>query len=395
MANIDRQIPAQQSSLSTVSRRSFLQTASATVFAAGLAPAILGADDKAGTKPVVIGDGDFQFECHHNWGEVPEGITYKDTHGVTVDKDGLIYVKHRGNPDQPCDTIVVFDPDGKCVRSFGEEYAGGGHGIDIREEDGTEYLYLSDTYNRQAVKCDTQGEWLWKKRYPREAETYDELTQFRPTNISFHPNGGFYVGDGYGSSYLHEYDKDANWVRTWGGKGSEPGQMSTPHGQWLDDRPGREPSIVVADRANSRLQYFSLDGEPLAIMQGVNELDHPSPTDEHLGARMKDYRDFPVEAVLPISFPADVDIQGEYMLVPDLHARLLIFNGKNELVANLGYDPDWTQQVFADKFAMRGNPSQWQEGRFVHPHDACFDKDGNIYVTEWVAAGRVTFLRRV
>ena len=78
-----------------------------------------------------------------------------------------------------------------------------------------------------------------------------------------------------------------------------------------------------------------------------------------------------------------------------MHARILIFDGQNHLVANLGYDPDWTQQVFADKFAMRKNPSQWQNGRFVHPHDACFDKDGNIFVAEWVDTGRVTFLRRV
>ncbi len=378
-----------------VDRRRFLHVASATVFTAGVAPAIVGADDKAGTRPVIVGEGDFQFECHHNWGELPDTITYHNTHGVTVDKDGLVYVTHRGNDQQPCDTVVVFDPDGKYVRSFGQEYAGGGHGIDIREEDGTEYLYLSDTFNRQAVKCDTQGEWLWKKRYPREAGVYQNIEQFKPTNISFHPDGGFYVGDGYGSSFLHQYDKDANWVRTWGGKGDHPGEMSTPHGQWLDDRPGREPSLVVADRANSRLQYFSLEGNPLSVMQGVNEAEHPNPTSEQLAARMQEYGDFPVEAAMAISFPADVDIQGDLMLVPDLHARILIFDGRNQLVANLSYDPAWTQQVFADKFAMRKDPSQWQAGRFVHPHDACFDQAGNIYVAEWVETGRVTFLRRV
>ena len=38
---------------------------------------------------------------------------------------------------------MVFDPEGKFVRSFGKEYHGGGHGIDIREENGQEFLYLS------------------------------------------------------------------------------------------------------------------------------------------------------------------------------------------------------------------------------------------------------------
>ena len=61
---------------------------------------------------------------------------------MAVDEAGLIYIKHRAGASKPKtpgeaqDTIVVFDPAGKFVRSFGKEYHGGGHGIDIREEDG-------------------------------------------------------------------------------------------------------------------------------------------------------------------------------------------------------------------------------------------------------------------
>ena len=44
---------------------------------------------------------------------------------------------------------------------------------------------------------------------------------------------------------------------------------------------------------------------------------------------------------------------------------------------------------------MRKTPSMWENGRFVHPHDACFDKGGNIYVAEWVATGRVSFLKKI
>lgn len=378
----------------SASRRDFLKTTSASLFAAGFAPAILGAADKSGTKPVVIGEGDFKYECNHRWAQVPKSIVWKNTHGVTIDRDNFIYIKHLGNAKDPCDTIAVFDPQGKFVRSFGVEYAGGGHGIDIHDEDGTQYLYLSDTFNRQVVKCDLSGEWVWKKRYPREAGVYANLNEFRPTNVCFGPNGDLYVGDGYGSSYLHQYNANGDWVRTWGGKGSEPGKMSTPHGQWLDDRPGREPQLVIADRANARLQYFSLDGQPKSVVQGVlNTKDKANPTEEDLQKRMAEYGTFPAEACLPISFPADVDIQGEYMLVPDLHARVLILNGKNQVVANLGYDPAWTAEVLQMK--MRTDPSRWQDGKFVHPHDAKFDRYGNIIVCEWVDAGRVTFMRRV
>ena len=50
---------------------------------------------------------------------------------------------------------------------------------------------------------------------------------------------------------------------------------------------------------------------------------------------------------------------------------------------------------FLDGFKVRSDPSRWKAGKFVHPHDACFDKDGNIFVVEWVDAGRITKLKKV
>ena len=351
------------------SRRTFLKAAGAAAIAAPLARA----DEPAGSKTPVIGTGEYRYECHHGWGQVPDHIHWFETHGVAVDKAGHIYIKHRAGGAQPKspamaqDTIVVFDPDGKFVRSFGKEYHGGGHGIDIREENGQEFLYLSCMMPvNNFVKTDLKGEVVWKKDRADLSQTHkydDAKAPFSPTNIAFAPDGGFYVADGYGSNYVHQYDKDANWVRTWGGKGKEPGKFQTPHGIWLDDRPGRDPAIVVADRANARLQYFSLDGKPLKIVEGV-------------------------------SFPAHFDIRGDVLLVPDLHARVTLMNKNNEVITHLGYDPAWTARVL-DGFKMRTKPETWEPGRFIHPHDACFDKDGNIFVAEWVATGRVTKLRRV
>ena len=62
--------------------------------------------------------------------------------------------------------------------------------------------------------------------------------------------------------------------------------------------------------------------------------------------------------------------------------------------AILPYDPAWTAEVL-DGFKMRAQPGRWKPGRFVHPHDACFDRDGNIFVVEWVPTGRVTKLRKL
>jgi hypothetical protein len=95
-----------------------------------------------------------------------------------------------------------------------------------------------------------------------------------------------------------------------------------------------------------------------------------------------------------VSFPAHFDIQDDVLLVPDLHARVTLFDKDNKVLAHLGYDPDWTKQVL-DGFKIRAQPDRWPAGKFIHPHDACFDKDGNIFVTEWVATGRASFLRHV
>lgn len=346
------------------SRREFLKiTATAAAVAPLAFPTIVGAQDKSGSKPVVIGTCDYRYECHHGWGELPDSIKWGDTHGVTIDAEGNIYIKHRSGAKEPMDAIVVFDPNGKYIRSFGKEYHGGGHGIDIRKEGCDQYLYLSDTKNGIVAKTTLTGEVIWKLGRPMESGFYDDpKSRYSPTNVAFGPDGSVYIGDGYGSSYIHQYTKEGKWVRSWGGFGSEPGKMKTPHGMWLDTRNG-EPELAVCDRANARLQYFSLTGEFLRFVEGL-------------------------------SYPADLDIQGDLMLCPDLHARITLFDKNNTIITHLGYDPGWTAKVL-DGFRMRGQPETWEDGKFIHPHDACFDENGNIFVAEWVSTGRVSKLVRV
>ncbi len=343
-------------------RRRFLQTAAASAATLAAGPYFLNISAKAEQKNPVIGKGEHTYECHHDWGTLPKHLRWETTHGVTIDEAGFVYIKHQGHGGTPMDTIVVFDPAGNFVRSFGKDYYPGGHGIDVRKEGNEEFLYLSDIYHREVIKTTLKGEEVWKLSYPTEAHKYQRVKQFSPTNVAFAPDGGFYVGDGYGSNYIHQYDKDVKWVRTWGGSGTENGKMRTPHGLWLDNRPGREPSLVVADRANARLQYFTLDGKYL-------------------------------DTVKDVLFPAHFDIRGEVLLVPDLHARVSLFDKTNKPIVHLGDDAAWIEEV--KKMKIRMDPKLWQPGRFVHPHDACFDKQGNIFVVEWVDTGRVTLLRKM
>jgi len=355
-----------------IDRRRFLQTAAAGAIAA---PALLTAKRTAAQE--LVGQGDHRFQCDHGWAKLPEEFRWQTTHGVAVDPEDNLYVIHEGQAaltDHP--SIFVFDPAGRLIRSFGSLFQGGGHGVDIRVEDGQPFLYVAAYQQAKTfAKFTLQGELVWQAFAPTESGIYAEgeasapakiwgRDRFLPTNFAFLPDGGFLLADGYGSFYIHRYDRDGKWVSCFGGPGDGQGTFNAPHGIWVDTR-SETPQIVITDRANHTLQVFSLDGQYLRTVDGFG-------------------------------LPANLDTHGDLMLVPELVARVSLLDKQFNTVATLGDD---RQRVLDDKsstggFSIRGNASQWQAGKFVHPHDACFDSAGNIFVAEWVATGRITKLTR-
>jgi len=317
---------------------------------------------------MVLGSGEHKYECQHFWGELPENHQYGNaSHGVALDEQGLIYVTHQGSPD----SVFVFDPDGKFVKSMipihskGEGRASG-HGIDIRKEaDGKEYIYLSPSDSTMAfTKATIKGEVVWTRgKADLEKDADMKLARYRPTNASFAPNGDTYLGDGYGSGYIFRYTGDGKFVNVFGGTGTEDGKFKTPHGQWLDDRDGT-PKTAVCDRANKRVQWFDMENKHLKTLDGF-------------------------------LFPADIDIMGDLMVVPDLHARVTLLDKDDKVIVHLGDDEDWRTRVLDKKEKMRASRDKWKDGLFVHPHDAAFDKEGNIFIAEWVVGGRVTKLKKL
>jgi hypothetical protein len=338
------------------SRRGFL-----TKVSTGLAaPLILGAKNKSGSNKPVVGEGNHKYEVTHDWGELPVGIKYGNTHGVCEDSRGHIYIHHTVNADsEKSDSMVVFDHKGKFVKSWGKDFKGGAHGLHIHKEGKQEFLYLCDTKRGLVVKTTLNGEGVLTLEYPKEAEPYSKTIKYSPTNLAIAPNGDIYVGDGYGSSYINQYDSKGKYIRTFGGKGKEAGQLDCPHGIVVDTR-GATPNLTVADRANKRLQRFTLDGKHMDFVDNF-----PAPC--HFGM----YKN------------GDV-------VIPDLFAKVTVLDKDNKVVAQLGDDSASkymeTRKMSRDHFAP---------GKFVCPHGACFDHAGNIFVVEWVEVGRVTKLTKV
>lgn len=343
-------------------------SAVAAVASTSICPTILNAEDKSGSGPMIIGDGEHTYECIHDWGRatLPAGHKYGWTsNGVAIDESGRLYVSHHGAPG----SIFVFDEHGKFIRAMANQHRttneAAGHGIDIRKEGNTEFIYLApDSGSMAFTKMTLDGEIVWQKgKSDLEQDSGIKLSRYRPTNSSFRPDGGYYLGDGYGSSYVFEYDKNDLFVRAIGGPGKADGQFLTPHGQWLDDRDGNA-KLVVADRANQRLQWFAMDGTHI----------------KSLGGFVK---------------PADIDVRGDLLVVADIGASITVLDMDNKVVAKLGHDAELEQKVMDRKLNLRGKPDQWVSGKFIHPHDACFDRDGNLFVSEYVLGGRVTKLRKV
>ncbi len=354
-----------------VARRSFLLTSAAV--AGQLAAPRIATASKTNAE-IIVGSGAHQFRVKHHWPELPEKYSWQTTHNVAVDKAGNLYVIHEGKEelkDHP--SIFVFDRQGKFMRAFGEQYQGGGHGIEVREENGQEFLYVA-AY--QQVKCfakmNLTGEIVWQHHAPMDSQKYaaGEADQpqkvwgrdrFMPTNFAFLPDGGFLLADGYGSFFIHRYDANGRWLNCFGGPGEGNGTFNTPHGLWIDSR-AEKPMVVVTDRAHNALQRFELDGQYIDTIAGFG-------------------------------LPANIDIQGDLMLVPELVARVSILDKSNQVVAQLGAD---VERLSADKEKkIRVTPNLWTDGKFVHPHDACFAADGSIFVAEWVGTGRVTKLEKV
>ncbi len=354
-----------------ISRRAFVKSAAVTAAVTAGFPAILRATDKAGDKPPILGTGDHTYEWQGDWAKLPDGKAFGETHAVVELADGRILI-HNASPTG--DATCAFDPDGKFITSWGKPFAKGAHGMDLRTEDGKEVLYLAPTTQHKVVKTTTDGQVLTTLEYPRQARDaragrpvpdYTSASKYVPTFTAFGPAAGssagdFYVADGYGQSYVHRYAADGTYLQSWGGLGTDPGKLNCPHGIWLDTREGREPTLVVADRANVRLQWFTLDGKYLRTVD--HDLRHPC----HFHQR------------------------GGDLLVPDLKGRVTLFDRDDNLICHLGDNPDQTQ--WANHGVKRADT---RPGVFCTPHSARFDAAGNIFVVEWLPYGRVTKLRRV
>lgn len=304
---------------------------------------------------VKVGAGNRQYEADESFLKLPGGVALGYTHGIVTDEQNQVYLFNMSK-----DAVIVLSESGEFIRSWGEEFEAGAHGMLLNREGGIAYLYLTDVARGLVVKTTLDGETLLTIGMPDLPEYDAERRPFVPTDVAVASNGDIYIADGYGQHRVLQYDKEGKLIRSWGGYGSAPGELACPHGVSIVVRNDTE-YVYVADRSNHRIQVFALNGEHVRFV--TEEMDEPCSFYEHNGE----------------------------LYIPDLKCRVTIIDEQDRLIAHLGEDktnagkPDWPNLA----------PGSIAPGTFSSPHGVCVDSKGSIYVAEWTQHGRITKLKPI
>ncbi len=310
----------------------------------------------ADTRPVRMGTGIMTFDTVPGWGLGKDGKSVLGgTHGgVVVDKEGNVYVSaNRG--------VVVFSSDGKKIREFVTFQHTAIHDIEIREENGVEYIYGARNKNREGVKFRaSDGKIVMNLPFPKESGL--NPIKFNPTAITVAPNGDIYLADGYASNVIFVYDKKGKYKSHFGKKGNGLKEFNTCHGMTLDTR-YNPPRLLICDRNHTpkgRMLHYSLEGEFIQVVVGG------------------------------LGMPTSVAIQGDYVSIPDLHGFVTVLGKDNKIVTVLGKNPDPKK---GRSYGIK--QEDWVEGAFSGTHGSYWDRNGDLYVQDWNTDGRIMKLVRV
>ncbi|MDA0206877.1 MAG: peptidyl-alpha-hydroxyglycine alpha-amidating lyase family protein [Acidobacteria bacterium] len=183
---------------------------------------------------------------------MPDGWKFGRVSAVTVDKQGEVYVFHRGKKADP---LIVFDGEGHYLRSWGKGMFGNPHGLRA-DPDGN--IWVTDNGDHQIFKFDRVGKLLLtlgEKGVAGEDESHFD----RPTDIAFAPTGEVYISDGYGNARVVKFSKEGKYLTTWGRHGTGPGEFNTVHSVAV----ASDGTVYVSDRENNRIQIFDPNGKYL------------------------------------------------------------------------------------------------------------------------------------
>ena len=220
------------------------------------------------------------YSSEDGWVNLPDGRTWGSTAGTDIDPDGVhIWAIDRCGSNScaasDLDPILKIDPRGNVLATLGGGMLNFPHGLHV-DRDGNVWVTDAAGPNPNipgsagkghvVLKFSPQGELLLTLGRPGSPGDGRGPLLNTPNDVVTDREGNIYVGDGHGGQNLAappetvariaKYDRDGNFITSWGRLGSGPGEFRTPHAIDIDSQ-GR---LIVGDRGNNRLQILELDG---------------------------------------------------------------------------------------------------------------------------------------
>lgn len=302
---------------------------------------------------MIIGHGKYQYELNTNWVSPKEQrLKLKDCHEMVQSANGNLYML--GN--ETANNIIIFDENGQIVDSWGHDYPGG-HGLTLHEENGVEYLYITDTVLNKVFKTTLDGTVLMEINPPSEILDYADPSVFKPTEVLVTGNGDIYVTDGYGLQFVIQYDAKGKYIRHFGGRGEGASNLDCAHGIALDNRGSGPETLLVTSRNENAFKRYSLDGKYLGTIH------------------------------VPGSFVCRPVVNGQNIYAAVFRSGdnqnfgsgyLTILDENNKVISS----PGASEPLYNDEGLIR---QQQLAGVFIHPHDVCVGRNGDLYVPQWNA----------
>ncbi|AWW30217.1 6-bladed beta-propeller [Echinicola strongylocentroti] len=330
-------------------RRDFIKTTS-TLIAGGLLFPHINFGKALDPKAAIVGHGDFRYKVKKEWGtQDPSIYPVKDCHEMVQDKKGRLILL----TNETQNNVMFYDRSGKVLDTWGHDFPGA-HGLTLHDENGEEFLYITDHDRHQVFKTTLDGKILLTLDYPKETGVYDGPEKYKPTEVAISPNGDIYIADGYGQSYVIQYSSTGEYIRHFGGNGDADDQLKQAHGICLDTRKGGTPELIVTSRIAHEFKRFSLDGKQLeTIAVGNCWINRPVIKGDNLYFSV--LRTETAEGDDGISLVLD----------------------KNDKVISA---PGGSAPTYVDG---KLQTITFDGKTFMNPHDVCIDNDENIYVPQW------------
>ncbi len=334
------------------SRRNFIKKSVTTV---ALSLPVFNIISRPILEEEIIGHGKFRYRVHKNWGTLnPAKTPVKTCHEMVMDKKGrLIMVT-----DETKNNIIIYDRSGKLITTWGNEFPAG-HGLTLSDE-GEEFLYICDPETGRVVKTTLDGQHVLELPHPHSINVYEGTQAYRPTETAIGPNGDIYVADGYGSQYILQFNSKGEFIRKFGGPGSEDSNFSTAHGVCIDARDANNITLLCTSRGHNSFKRFSLDGKYLStlFLPGA----------------------FVCRAVIDDSniYAGVCWSRLRYLEQTNNSGFVTILDSKDKVISN----PGGTVPVYKKgelQLMVQDKPI------FKHCHDVCVDNDKNLYVCQWNA----------